>query len=123
MLIPPLIISQHIKAGRVRAVAYSGAKRLEGLPEVPLISEAGLPGFQMDTGWHAWFAPAKTPPAVINKLYGALRKVLDMPKMKEYFVSIGYEVAGDTPAQFQKIFEVDKKRWGEIARLAKVTAE
>jgi tripartite-type tricarboxylate transporter receptor subunit TctC len=123
MLIPPLIISQHIKAGRVRAVAYSGAKRLEGLPEVPLISEAGLPGFTMDNGWHAWFAPARTPPAVINKLYGAIRTVLDMPKMKEYFVSIGYEVAGNTPAQFQKIFEADKKRWGEIAKLAKVTAE
>ena len=123
MLIPPLIVSQHIKAGRLRALAYSGAKRLEVMPDMPLISEAGLPGFHMDSGWHAWFAPAKTPPAVINKLYGAVRKVLDMPKMKEFFVSIGYDVGGEPPAQFQKTFEADKKRWGEIARLAKITAD
>jgi tripartite-type tricarboxylate transporter receptor subunit TctC len=123
MLIPPLIVSQHIKAGRLRALAYSGVKRLEVMPDMPLISESGLPGFHMDSGWHAWFAPAKTPPAVINKLYVAVRKVLDMPKMKEFFVSIGYDVGGETPAQFQKIFEADKKRWGEIAKMAKITAD
>jgi tripartite-type tricarboxylate transporter receptor subunit TctC len=77
----------------------------------------------MDTGWHGWFAPAKTPPAVINKLYVAVRKVLDTPKMKEFFVSIGYEVAGAPPVQFQKIFQDDIKRWGAIAKVAKITAD
>ena len=123
MLIPPLIVSQHIKAGRLRALAYSGSKRLDQMPDTPLISEAGYPGFQMDTGWHGWFAPARTPPAVINKLYIAVRKVLDTPKMKEFFVSIGYEVAGAPPAQFQKIFQDDIKRWGAIAKVAKITAD
>ncbi len=123
MLIPPLIVSQHIKAGRLRALAYSGSKRLDQMPDTPLISEAGYPGFQMDTGWHGWFAPARTPPAVINKLYVAVRKVLDTPKMKEFFVSIGYEVAGAPPAQFQKIFQDDIKRWGAIAKVAKITAD
>jgi hypothetical protein len=77
----------------------------------------------MDSGWHGWFAPAKTPPSVINKLYASVHKVLETPKMKEFFVSIGYEAGGESPAQFQKTFEADKKRWGEVARLAKVTAD
>jgi len=123
MFIPPLIVAQHIKSGRLRALAYSGTKRLNQMPDVPLISEAALPGFHMDSGWHGWFAPAKTPPSVINKLYASVHKVLETPKMKEFFVSIGYEAGGESPAQFQKTFEADKKRWGEVARLAKVTAD
>jgi len=123
MFIPPLIVAQHIKAGRLRALAYSGSKRLNLMPEVPLISEAGLPGFQMDSGWHAWFAPARTPSAVINKLYGAVHTALETPKMKEFFASIGYDAGGEPPAQFRKTFEADKIRWGEVAKLANVTAD
>jgi len=123
MLIPPLIVAQHIKAGRLRALAYSGLKRLEVMPDIPLISEAGLPGFHMDSGWHGWFAPAKTPPAVINKLYAAVHKSLETPKMKEFFTAIGYDAGGESPEQFRKTFEADKKRWGEIAKMAKITAD
>jgi tripartite-type tricarboxylate transporter receptor subunit TctC len=123
MLIPPLIVAQHIKAGRLRALAYSGVKRLDLMPDTPLISEAGVPGFHMDSGWHGWFAPAKTPPAIINKLYAAVHKSLETPKMKEFFASIGYDAGGETPDQFRKTFEADKIRWGEIAKLAKITAD
>ena len=123
MLIPPLIVAQHIKAGRLRALAYSGVKRLDLMPDTPLISEAGVAGFHMDSGWHGWFAPAKTPPAIINKLYTAVHKSLETPKMKEFFASIGYDAGGETPEQFRKTFEADKIRWGEIAKLAKITAE
>jgi tripartite-type tricarboxylate transporter receptor subunit TctC len=123
MLIPPLIVAQHIKAGRLRALAYSGVKRLDVMPEMPLISEAGYPGFHMDSGWHGWFAPAKTPQAVINKLYASVHKAVATPKMKEFFASIGYDAGGESPEQFRKTFESDKKRWGEIARMAKITAD
>jgi tripartite-type tricarboxylate transporter receptor subunit TctC len=123
MMIPPLIVAQHIKAGRLRALAYSGVKRLDVMPDMPLISEAGYPGFHMDSGWHGWFAPAKTPQAVINKLYTSVQKAIATPKMKEFFVSIGYDPGGESPEQFRKTFEADKKRWGEIARMAKITAD
>jgi len=123
MLIPPLIVAQHIKAGRLRALAYSGVKRLDLMPDMPLISESGLPGFHMDSGWHGWFAPAKTPPAIINKLYASVHKSLETPKMKEFFASIGYDAGGESPEQFRKTFEADKLRWGEIARLAKISAD
>jgi tripartite-type tricarboxylate transporter receptor subunit TctC len=123
MFIPPLIVAQHIKAGRLRALGYTGAKRVDTMPDVPTMSEAGLPGFQMDNGWHALFAPAKTPSEIVNKLYAAIHTVLQTPKLREYFLSIGYETAGEPPVQFQKTFQADIKRWGEIARLAKIQPE
>ena len=112
-----------IKAGRLRALAYSGVKRLDVMPDMPLIAEAGYPGFHMDSGWHGWFAPAKTPQSIINKLYASVQKAIATPKMKEFFASIGYDPGGLSPEQFRKTFEADKKRWGEIARVAKITAD
>lgn len=123
MFIPPLIVAQHIKSGRLRALGYTGAKRLEAMPELPTIGEAALPGFQMDTGWHAWFAPAKTPDEIVNKLHAAIRTALESPKLREFFLTAGYEPVADPPARFQKIFQADIKRWGELARLAKIQPE
>jgi tripartite-type tricarboxylate transporter receptor subunit TctC len=123
MVVPPLISMPHIKAGRLRALGYSGAKRLAAMPEVPTISEAGLTGFQMDTGWHAWFAPAKTPARIIDRIYDAIHKSLQLPKLREYFLTAGYEPTADPPAQFQKNFQNDIKRWGELVRIAKIKPE
>jgi tripartite-type tricarboxylate transporter receptor subunit TctC len=112
-----------IKAGRLRAIGYSGVQRFDQLPEVPTIAESGLPGYQMDTGWHAWFTPAKVPDEVINRLYLAMRDALQVPKVREYFLSTGSEPLGEPPAQFLKRFHNDVKRWGEAARLAKVSPD
>ena len=112
---------QHIKSGRLRAIGYSGTERFEALPDVPTIAEAGLAGFQMDTGWHAWFAPSKVPDEAVNKVYTAIRDALQLPKVREYFRSTGSEPLGEPPAQVYKRFQTDIKRWGEAARLAKVS--
>lgn len=123
MVVPPLIAGPHVKAGRLRALAYSGAKRVEAMPDVPTISEAGLPGFQMDTGWHAWFAPAKTPDAIITRIYNAIHKALEVPRLREFYLAAGYQPTADPPARFQQNFQTDLKRWGELARLAKIVPE
>jgi tripartite-type tricarboxylate transporter receptor subunit TctC len=123
MVVPPLIAGPHVKAGRLRALAYSGAKRVEAMPDVPTISEAGLPGFQMDTGWHAWFAPAKTPDAIITRIYTAIHKALELPKLREFFLVAGYQPTADPPVQFRQHFQADLKRWGEIVRQAKIVPE
>jgi tripartite-type tricarboxylate transporter receptor subunit TctC len=123
MVVPPLIAAAHIKAGRVRALAYSGAKRLEAMPDLPTISEAGLPGFQMDTGWHAWFAPARTPDEVVKRIYAAIHKALQSPRLREYYLVAGYQPTADPPAVFQKNFQADLKHWGGIVRLAKIVPE
>jgi tripartite-type tricarboxylate transporter receptor subunit TctC len=123
MVVPPIIAAPHIKAERLRPLGYSGAKRLDAMPDIPTIAEAGLPGFQQDTGWHAWFAPAKTPDKIILKIYGAIHKSLQLPRLREYLLSGGYQPVADPPAQFQKNFQADLKHWGELVRLAKITPE
>jgi tripartite-type tricarboxylate transporter receptor subunit TctC len=123
MVVPPLIAGPHVKAGRLRALAYSGAKRLEAMPDLPTIGEAGLPGFQMDTGWHGWFAPAKTPEAIITRIYTAIHKALQVPKLREFFLVAGYQPTADPPARFQQNFQADLKRWGDLVRLAKIVPE
>ncbi len=120
MVVPPVIAVAHIKTGRLRPLAYSGAKRLAAIADVPTISEAGLPGFTMDTGWHAWFAPAKTPARIVTQVHSAIHKSLQAPAVREYLLAGGYEPTADPPARFQKDFQDDIKRWGELARAAKI---
>jgi len=115
---PPAV--PQVKAGRVRALGYSGASRLDALPDVPTISEAGLEGFRQDTGWHGLFAPAKTPMAMLVKLHAEIHKALENPKLREFYLGNGYNPVGEPPAQFQKTVRADLKRWGEVARLAKI---
>ncbi|MSP97883.1 MAG: tripartite tricarboxylate transporter substrate binding protein [Betaproteobacteria bacterium] len=114
---------QHIKSGKLKALGYSGAERFDGLPDLPTITEAGLPGYQMDTGWHAWFAPAKLPDDILNKIYLSMHQALQLHKVREYFRSTGSEPLGEPPPQFEKRFRADMKRWGEASRLAKVSPE
>lgn len=120
MFIPPTVAVQQVKAGRLRALGYSGAKRLEALPDLPTIAEAGLPGFQKPPGWHALFAPAKTPQGIVNKLYTEVRKALQIPRLREHFLAAGFEPAGDPPARFEKDFQADIKRFAELVRAVKI---
>ena len=123
MVVPPLIAAPHVKSERLRALGYSGTKRLDAMPDIPTLSEAGLPGFQIDTGWHAWFAPAKTPDRIVNQIYGAIHKSLQLPKLRDYLLSGGYQPTADLPAKFQKDVQADINRWGDLVRLAKITPE
>ena len=126
MVVPPLTATAHIKAERLRALGYSGAKRLETMPDLPTIGEAGLgglAGFHMDSGWHAWFAPAKTPDSIITRVYSAIHQAVQSPKMRDLFQAAGYQPVADPPAVFQKSVRADIQRWGELVRLAKITPE
>lgn len=118
MVVPPVIAIPHIKAGRLRPLGYSGAKRLPAIADVPTIGEAALPGFQIDTGWHAWFAPAKTAAYIVTRIHAAIHKSLQVPALREYLLAGGYQPTADPPAEFQKNFQNDLKRWGDLVRLA-----
>jgi tripartite-type tricarboxylate transporter receptor subunit TctC len=113
----------HVEAGRLRAIGFSGASRVTSLPDVATINESGLPGFVFDTGWHAWFAPAKTPAAIVNRVHAEIQRALQEPKLREYFLSGGYVPAGNSPAEFRRIFLADLKRYGEIVRAANIEAQ
>ena len=120
MVVPPVIALPHIKTGRVRPLGYSGAKRLPAIADVPTIAEAGLPGFSMDTGWHGWFAPARTPASVVTAVHTAIVKAIQVAAVRDYLLTGGYEPTADPPAEFQRIFQDDLKRWGELVRIARI---
>ncbi len=113
----------HLKAGKLRALGFSGAARLASLPDVPTIAEAGLPGFLYDSGWHGLFAPAKTPVAIVNRLHAEVVKALQEPKLRDYLIAGGYEPRADSPAEFRKIVHNDIKKYGEIVRAAKIESQ
>lgn len=111
---------QLILAGKIRALAFTGAKRVPVMPDVPTLAESGLTGFEFDAGWQGWFAPAKTPPAILNRIHAEIVKALQVPSVRDYYLKNGYEVVAQPPAEFQKTFLADIKRYGEIVRSAKI---
>jgi len=115
----PAVGIPHIKAGRVRGLGFTGAKRLASLPEVPTIGES-VPGYVADAGWHGVFAPAKTPPAIVKKVQEAIATALKVPRVRDHFVNAGYEPQGNTPEEWGKRFRADLKRYAEITRIAKI---
>src|SRR5262249_1666147 len=119
MVVPPVIAVPHLKTGRLRPLGYSGAKRLPLIGDVPTIGET-LPGFQMESGGDAVFAPAGTPPRLVAARHGAIQQALQVPSLRDFLLAGGYEPVADPPAVFQKNFLLDIKRWGELVKLAKI---
>ena len=113
-----LTVVQHIKGGRLRALATSGAKRWQGLPDVPTLSEAGMPGFVYDPAWHAMFAPAATPRVIVERMHAEVVKALTSPRMRETMELGGHTPIGSTPSEFRQFLEGYLK---EMALLAKET--
>ena len=105
----------HHKAGRVRAIAFTGAKRLSSMPEIPTVGET-VKGYVSDAGWHAVFGPAKMPMPIARKVQQAIHKALQNPKVNAHFVDNGYEPNGDTPEVWAKLFRADVKRFAQLAK-------
>lgn len=103
-----------IKAGKLKALAVSGAQRSPLLPDVPTIAET-VPGFIVDP-WYGVIAPAGTPPAIIEKLSAAFRKVANEPKPKAQLEESGYHVVGSTPKEFGDHISRELDRWAETVR-------
>ena len=111
-----------VKAGKANLVAVTGANRLPGYPEVPTVSEAGLPGYQAGF-WVGLLAPAGTPRPVVNKLREEVQKVLNNPELRQQFQNTGVTPVGNTPEQFATVIDSDKKKWGEVIRLKDIKAD
>ena len=109
-----------IQAGKIRALAFTGASRVAAMPDVPTVAEAGLPGYEFDAGWHGWFAPAKTPPAILNRIHSEIVKALQVPQVRDFYLKNGYEPVAQPPAEFRKLFIADIAKYAEIVRAAKI---
>jgi tripartite-type tricarboxylate transporter receptor subunit TctC len=101
----------HVNAGRMRAIGVTSSKRLALLPDVPTIAESGLPGYEVIM-WYGLWAPARTPEAVVRRIYEATSRALKMPDVRERLTADAYEVIGSTPEQFATLVksEVEKYR-------------
>ena len=99
----------NVREGKLVALGVSTSKRSSALPDVPTIAEAALPGFDYNL-WVGLFAPAGTPPDVVDKINKDVDRVLQLPDVKERLASLGAEAMPMTPAEFKK-FEQDRIRW------------
>ena len=114
----PTTVVQHIKSGRMRALATSGGKRWVGLPDVPTLSEAGIPGLVYDPAWHGIFAPVATPAAIVSRMQSEVVKALTSQKMRDTMDLGGHTPSGSTPAAFRQFLELYLQ---EMERLSKLT--
>lgn len=119
----PSNVVQFARSGKLRALAFSGLKRSEALPNVPTTVEAGYPEFVFDGGWFAMFAPAKTSGDVVERLYREYRTALADKATSDKIRALGIEPVGDTPAEFRKFFLGEISRYAEWVKLAKIQPE
>jgi tripartite-type tricarboxylate transporter receptor subunit TctC len=105
----------YIRAGTLRALAVTGAKRSPQLPDVPTVAEAGVPGYEAYV-WMGLLAPKGTPPAIIERLNRELVAVLATEEAKRYMDSAGIEIVGSTPAAFGAFYRSEKNLWARVIR-------
>ena len=118
----PFTAMPHIKAGKLRALAYTGTASPRGLTGVPSFAQAGLP--QIDQrSWHAIMVPAQTPKAVVDKLVAELAKIMNDPEVAEKLAVTGQEVWFNGPDAFTQILKSDAQKFGDIIRSANIKLE
>lgn len=111
-----------LKAGRVRALAVTGAARHAALPDVPTMAEAGVQDMVV-TLWMGLFMPAATPPAIVQRFRDEVAKSLALPDVREKLAALGIEPSGMQPAEFRQAVAAELDRWNSVARDANVKAD
>jgi tripartite-type tricarboxylate transporter receptor subunit TctC len=105
----------HIKAGRLRALAVTGAARSPQLPDVPTVMESGVPGYEAYV-WMGLLAPKGTPPAIVERLNHEVATVLGEDAVKRYMANAGIEIVGSTSADFGKFYRAERDLWAKVIR-------
>jgi tripartite-type tricarboxylate transporter receptor subunit TctC len=123
LLAPPIATRQHIKSGKIRALASVSAKRIASMPELPTMEEAGFKGYSLIGGWQGWFAPAKTPHAIVSRLQRAVAKAVHSEDLRGFMQGGGYVPDGRSPEAFRAQVVSDLERFRELARVANIKAE
>jgi tripartite-type tricarboxylate transporter receptor subunit TctC len=113
------LVVPHIKSGKLRALAFTGAHRSPALPDLPTVAEAGVPGYAAGT-WYGVLAPAGTPAPIVARLSDEIRKALALPEVQSALIAQGVEPAGTTPAQFADYLRDEHAKWGKVIREAKI---
>jgi tripartite-type tricarboxylate transporter receptor subunit TctC len=115
MFLPIHVALPHVRSGKLKALAVTGAKRSAATPEFPTMQEAGVPGFVVES-WYGLMAPAGTPDAVIARLHKEVLAVLATPEVREFFAKQGADVVTSSPAEFAAMVKTERARWAEVIR-------
>lgn len=118
---PSQAVIQHVKAGKLKALASTGAKRTENLPELPTVGES-VPGYTA-VGWFGLLAPVATPKAVVEKLSADANHVLVDPVVRGRMVALGADPSGNTPEEFARFIREDQAKWGKLMREAGIKVD
>jgi tripartite-type tricarboxylate transporter receptor subunit TctC len=111
----------HVKAGKLRALAVTTAARSSVAPDVPTLAESGLPGYELSS-WQAVFAPAGTPPAIVERLFTEISRILKMPDVAKRLGDLGLDLSGMPPAELAALVKSDVPRLGKVVRDSGATA-
>ena len=118
-LVDPPPASGPIKAGTVRALAVTAAKRHPGFPDVPTMAEAGVPNMEVPV-WTAFFVPAKTPSAIVQRLQKEVARVVHSPEVRERFAAMGIEPVGGSAEELGRQVASDIAKWKAVAKAANI---
>jgi len=118
----PLVMAQHVKAGRLRALGVTSAKRSSGWPDTPSIAEAGVPGYEMDA-WYAILVPAAVPRDYARKLSAAIDAGMRARDVQEKLAALGVEPVGGTPEQAAAYIDAEVRKWSKVLKAAGIRAD
>ena len=111
-----------VRAGKLRALAVTSAKRSPSAPDIPTIAESGVPGYD-HSAWNGLFAPAKTPRAIISRLNGEVVQILHSPDVKAIFLKEGAEPVGNKPEEFAAILKSESAKWTKVVQASGMKAD
>ena len=114
-----LVVTPHVKAGKVKALAVTGLKRSQLMPELPTIAESGLPGYNA-SGWYGLFVPSATPRAIVTRLNQEAVKALRMPDVVKTLSSQGAEPVGNSPEEFAAFVRSEIEKWANLVKVARM---
>ena len=109
----PITAGPQVKAGKVRALAVTGSRRIATLPDVPTLAEAGVPGYDV-TSWNGILAPAGTAREIVRKLNDEVVRILGRPEVKEWLAARAIEAVGSSPEEFGAVIEADIAKWAKV---------
>ncbi|MEI6115718.1 MAG: tripartite tricarboxylate transporter substrate binding protein [Burkholderiales bacterium] len=114
-------VGTHLSGNRIKVLAVGSKKRISSLPNIPTVSEAGVPGYQL-SGWFGIVAPARVPGPIVTKLNQALVEIVAMPHVQEKMIAIGLEPISSTPEQFGQFIKDEIPRWAKLLQISGVKA-